>query len=97
LISPPRSYGKFWVGNSEEDQKMEVDFDEVKTTALQLSIKERAQLAGKLLLSLDESSESEIERLWLNEAEHRLKEYREGRVQGIPADEVYRRAIDYRS
>jgi hypothetical protein len=26
---------------------MEVDFDEVKTAALKLSIKERAQLAGK--------------------------------------------------
>ncbi len=72
---------------------MEINFDELSTAALQLSVEKRAQLAGKLLLSLDESSESEVERLWLEEAERRLKEYREGRVKGLPAEEVFRRAI----
>ena len=71
---------------------METKFDEISSAALQLSVEERAQLAGRLLLSLDEPSESEVERLWLEEAEHRLKEFREGRVSGIPADEVFRRA-----
>ena len=60
---------------------------------MKLSLEERAQLAGKLLLSLDEPSESEIERLWLEEAERRLKEFREGKVRGIPAEEVFRRAV----
>jgi putative addiction module component (TIGR02574 family) len=73
---------------------METKFNEVSTAALQLSIEERAELAGRLLLSLDEPSESELERLWLEEAERRLKEFREGRVRGIPADEVFRRAMD---
>ena len=73
---------------------MEMKFDEISTAALQLSVEERAQLAGSLLLSLDEPSESEVERLWLEEAERRLKEFREGRVSGIPADEVFRRAMD---
>ena len=73
---------------------MDTKFDEVSTAALRLSIEERAQLAGRLLLSLDEPSESEVERLWLEEAERRLKEFREGRVDGIPADEVFRRAMD---
>jgi putative addiction module component (TIGR02574 family) len=68
--------------------------DDVITAALQLSLEERAQLAGRLLLSLDEPSESELERLWLEEAERRLKEFREGKVRGIPADEVFRRAMD---
>jgi putative addiction module component (TIGR02574 family) len=68
--------------------------DEVMIAALDLSIEERAQLAGRLLLSLDEPSESEVERLWLEEAERRLKEFREGRARGIPADEVFRRAMD---
>jgi putative addiction module component (TIGR02574 family) len=67
-------------------------FDEISSAALQLSVEERAQLAGRLLLSLDEPSESEVERLWLEEAERRLKEFREGGVSGIPADEVFRRA-----
>ena len=57
-------------------------------------MEERAQLAGRLLLSLDEPSESEVERFWLEEAERRLKEFREGRVGGIPADEVFRRALN---
>lgn len=44
------------------------------------------------LLSLDEPTPSEVARLWLDEA-NRLEGYRAGRVQGIPADEVFRRAI----
>jgi putative addiction module component (TIGR02574 family) len=73
---------------------METKLDEVITAALQLTIEERAQLAGRLLLSLDEPSESEVERLWLEEAERRLKEFREGKMRGMPADEVLRRAMD---
>ena len=68
--------------------------DEVTVAALDLSIEERTQLAGKLLLSLDEPSESEVESLWLEEAERRLKEFHEGKVRGIPADDVFRRAMD---
>jgi len=73
---------------------MGTKFDEVSTAALQLGVEERAQLAGRLLLSLDEPSESEVESLWLEEAERRLEEFREGRVRSIPADEVFRRAMD---
>ena len=73
---------------------METKLDELTTAALRLGIEERAELAGRLLLSLDEPSESEVERLWLEEAERRLKEFRSGRVRGIPADEVFRRAMD---
>lgn len=73
---------------------MERKFNEISTAALQLTIEERAELAGRLLLSLDEPSESELERLWLEEAERRLKAFREGRVRTIPSDEVFRRAMD---
>ncbi len=73
---------------------METKFDEISSVALQLSIEERAQLAGRLLLSLDEPSDSEVERLWLEEAERRLKDFRQGRVRGIPADDVFRRVMD---
>ncbi|MFH0997618.1 MAG: addiction module protein [Pseudomonadota bacterium] len=72
---------------------MSQKIDEVTMAALDLSIEERAHLAGKLLLSLDEPSESEVENLWLEEAERRLKEFHEGSVRGIPADDVFRRAI----
>jgi putative addiction module component (TIGR02574 family) len=73
---------------------MESKLDEVITAALHLSIEERAQVAAKLLLSLDEPSESEVERLWIEEAERRLNEFREGRVQGTPAEVVFQRAMD---
>jgi putative addiction module component (TIGR02574 family) len=46
-----------------------------------------------LLLSLDEPAPAEVERLWMDEAERRLDAYRAGRVQAIPADEVFSRAI----
>jgi putative addiction module component (TIGR02574 family) len=60
---------------------------------MKLALEGRAQLASTLLLSLEEPPESEIERLWLEEAERRLKEFRDGRVQGIPGDQAFRRAI----
>jgi len=44
-------------------------------------------------MSLDEPSVSEVERLWLDEAERRLDECRAGKVQGVPANEVFQRAI----
>jgi hypothetical protein len=43
-------------------------------------------------LSLEEPSESENERLWVAEAERRLKEMRQGVVTEVPAEEVFRRA-----
>jgi putative addiction module component (TIGR02574 family) len=42
---------------------------------------------------VDPPSESEIERLWLDEAERRLQAYREGKVKGIPAEQVFNRVI----
>ncbi len=65
----------------------------VESEALNLDIHARAKLAGKLLMSLDEPSVSEVERLWLDEAERRLEAYRAGKVQGVPANEVFQRAI----
>jgi putative addiction module component (TIGR02574 family) len=64
----------------------------IESEALNLDIQARANLAGKLLLSLDEPSRSEVERLWLDEAEKRLAEYRAGKVKGVPADDVFQRA-----
>lgn len=71
---------------------MESKLDEIITAALDLNIEERAQVVAKLLLSLDEPSESEVERQWIEEAQRRLNEFREGRAQGTPAEDVFRRA-----
>ena len=72
---------------------MSKKLEDIISVAMELSLEERAQLAGTLLFSLDEPSESEVERLWLQEAERRLKDFREGKVKGIPAEEVFSRVI----
>ena len=43
---------------------MSKKLEEIIKVAKDLSLEERAELAGTLLLSLDEPSESEVERLW---------------------------------
>ncbi|MGC8492699.1 MAG: addiction module protein [Syntrophobacteraceae bacterium] len=73
---------------------MESKLDEIITAALDLNIEERAKVVAKLLLSLDEPSESEVERQWIEEAQRRLNDFRAGRVQGTPADDVFQRAYD---
>jgi hypothetical protein len=60
--------------------------------ALRLDPARRAELAQKLLLSLDALSEPEIKDAWLDEAERRARELDEGVVQPIPASEVRRKA-----
>lgn len=58
---------------------------------MQLEPRERAELAERLLESLDQLSPAEIEELWLDEAERRSKEWDQGRVSGIPAEQVFDR------
>ena len=72
---------------------MSLSLKELEAEVLHLDIASRARLAGKLLMSLDKPTASEIERLWLDEAERRLKEYCSGGVEAIPADEVFKRAL----
>jgi putative addiction module component (TIGR02574 family) len=72
---------------------MPMAMQKIESEALNLDIHSRASLVGKLLLSLDELTVSEVERLWLDEAERRLDDYRAGKIQGIPGNEVFKRAI----
>ena len=68
------------------------DIAEVLKTALSLDARDRAALAERLLASLEELSEEEAERLWAEEAQRRLEEYRAGRAKVAPAEEVHQRA-----
>jgi putative addiction module component (TIGR02574 family) len=67
--------------------------EELEEAVLGLDLEDRAALAHKLLLSLDSPTEDEIERLWIEEAERRLLDLREGRTSEVPGEEVFRRAI----
>jgi putative addiction module component (TIGR02574 family) len=64
---------------------------EIEKEALRLPIHERASLVVNLIRSLDEEEDPEAEEKWMEEVERRFREYKEGKVQGIPADEVFRR------
>jgi putative addiction module component (TIGR02574 family) len=75
------------------DNIMTMAMHKIESEALSLDIHSRANLVGKLLLSLDEPTVSEVEKLWLDEAKRRLDDYRAGKVQGIPGNEVFKRAI----
>ena len=66
--------------------------NQIEAEALNLSGEERAELAQKLLLSLDTPSEEEIAEDWLMEAQRRARELNEGIVQPVPAEEVRRKA-----
>lgn len=69
-----------------------MDSETIEREALHLPAADRAKLAQKLLLSLDEFSESELDQLWLDEAARRAREIDDGLVQLIPAEEVSRKA-----
>ncbi|MBC8554040.1 MAG: addiction module protein [Candidatus Brocadiales bacterium] len=69
-----------------------MNLEEIENEALHLPEKERAELAQKLLISLDSPDEDEIAEDWLLEAQHRSRELDEGIVQPIPAEEVRRKA-----
>ena len=51
---------------------------ELEAKALKLPRKERARLAQRLISSLDQEIDADVEKLWLQEAERRLGELRFG-------------------
>lgn len=55
----------------------------IEQTVLHLPKQDRAHLAYLLLESLDEPSGTEIEKLWLQEAQRRMVEIDQGRVELI--------------
>lgn len=66
---------------------------DIEREAMNLTQEERAELAQKLLLSLDSSTEDEIAEEWLVEAARRARELDAGLVEPIPAEEVRRKAL----
>lgn len=66
---------------------------EIEEKALKLSSPERALLAEHLINSLEGREDAEAERLWIEEAERRYREYKEGKVKAKPADQVFKEAF----
>lgn len=72
---------------------MSANLEKIEEEAFSLSAQERARLAMNLIKSLDNYDDPDAEGLWLQEAERRYREYREGKLQGRPADDVFREAF----
>jgi len=70
---------------------MELTLEDLEAAALKLSVKARARLAQRLLRSIEPSAESEIDRLWIEEAQRRHEELVRG-AQAIPAEQVFAKA-----
>ena len=64
---------------------------EILKNAMSLDVRDRATLAERLLASLDELTEDETERLWAEESQRRLEQYRAGRAKAVPAEEVHKK------
>ena len=61
---------------------------QIESEILSLSAEERARLAQKLLLSLEEPTSEEFDRMWGEESARRAAEFDAGRVQAIPGETV---------
>ena len=62
--------------------------EELYEQASQLPAQDRAELAGRLLESIEDPSDEGVEEAWAAEIERRMVEYRAGRVETIPWSEV---------
>jgi putative addiction module component (TIGR02574 family) len=74
---------------------MSSPLERLEAEALELSTRERAALAHRLIVSLDEAGDedpTEVELAWENEIQQRLEAYRRGELQPIPSADVFAKA-----
>ena len=64
---------------------------DLESQALRLPRKARARLAHRLISSLDPKVDTDIEKVWLHEAERRLRELKSGKAAAIPTEKVVRK------
>ncbi len=62
---------------------------EILEQAIGLKPEERFMVIEGLLKSLDEP-DRKIDEIWAEEAEKRLKAYRDGRLEGVPMEAMFR-------
>ena len=69
-----------------------MNLKQIENQALDLSEEERAQLAQRLILSLESSNDEGLDKEWLLEAKRRAVEIDKGEVQPVSAEEVRKKA-----
>mgnify|MGYP000095743101 CR=1 FL=1 len=73
---------------------MQLNLDQIKDVAAELTAPERAELAQFLVRSLDEDEARSIRAEWLSVAQRRMDEIKSGKAVTVPADEVLRTLLD---
>ena len=68
---------------------MTASTEKVLDEALDLPADERLSLVDRLIASLNLPTQTEIDRLWAAEAEHRLAQIDRGEVELIPGEKVF--------
>jgi putative addiction module component (TIGR02574 family) len=64
---------------------------ELLQKALALPDKERAELAGNLISSLDTTVDQDVDAAWQEEIVHRLHDVQSSKVKTIPWEEVHQK------
>ena len=62
---------------------------DIESQARRLSIKERARLVRRLIVTLEKENDGDVEQQWLDEAERRLAAYRRGETTAYPGEEIF--------
>ena len=65
------------------------EVEELERQALALAPEEREALASHLIHSLENVPLDEVDEAWVAEAERRYQDFRSGKVQGVPCDQVF--------
>ena len=68
---------------------MGTSYEEMAAEAMKLPLRERVKLAQQLASSLDDAVETNVEELWLAEAERRMENLREGKATAIDAADAF--------
>ncbi len=69
---------------------MAATVEKLAQDALTLSERERAELAHKLLVSLEDVADENVDEAWDVEIQKRVERIKEGTAKGRPAEEVFR-------
>jgi len=65
-------------------------YEKVFDTVMALPEKERALLAGQLIDSLPQEEREEIERAWSDVIATRIRQYKAGQIEAVPARKALR-------
>ena len=66
--------------------------EDIESEIRALSADDRMHLLRDLIADLDGGIDKDVEKAWLDEAERRYRELKEGKVESVPAEDVFARA-----